>query len=244
MSDRFYVPENLDRTELELPADEAHHALHVLRKREGDRITLFNGRGCSAEARIVSTGRKSVRVAIETTSKRAELPRWTVTLGVAFPKGERTRWLVEKVTEIGVARLIPLKTERSVVEPGPQRIEKLRQSVVAACKQCGRDRLMEIEGPHEWTEWLGRHRPPAVHVVCDASGERFVDYLRDMSARADNPSGGEIVLSIGPEGGFSSHELAAAQSAGAELAALGESILRVETAAIVAAGTLIHCLPG
>ncbi|REJ72756.1 MAG: hypothetical protein DWQ29_20330, partial [Planctomycetota bacterium] len=76
VSDRFYVPENLDRTELELPADEAHHALHVLRKREGDRITLFNGRGCSAEARIVSTGRKSVRVAIETTSKRAELPRW------------------------------------------------------------------------------------------------------------------------------------------------------------------------
>lgn len=242
MLDRFYVPEGIDQSETELPAEEAHHALHVLRKGPGDQLSLFDGRGRVATGRIAKAGRKSVRVAIEELSAPEPPPAREIVLAVALPKGERTRWLVEKATEIGVSRLIPLRTERSVVDPRPSRLARLRQTVIAACKQSGRNRLMEIEDPIAFPEWLNENSTSAAQLVCDRSGLPINSRVPRISSFDHSRAPQEVHVSIGPEGGFSPYELQAARSLGATVVRLGDAILRVETAAIVAAGYVMHVL--
>ena len=242
MLDRFYVPEGFDQSEIELPAEEAHHALHVLRKGPGDRLALFDGRGRVAKGRIARARRKTVHVVIEDLSSPEPTPARQIVLAVAFPKGERTRWLVEKATEIGVSRLIPLTTERSVVDPRPSRIARLRQTVIAACKQSGRNRLMEIDGPLTLSEWLEGSVTSVTRLACDSGGLPISTCLPEISAFNHRSAPQEVQISIGPEGGFSPSELAAMRSAGVTIVSLGGTILRIETAAIVAAGFVIRTL--
>ena len=149
-----------------------------------------------------------------------ELPRH-ITVGVALPKGDRQRYLVEKLTELGVRRLVPLRTERSVVHPDSSRENKLRRSVIEASKQCGRNRLMEIAPLTELDAFLATAPSTATRWLADSQG---------LPASGSAELGNQVFLAVGPEGGFSSQEQFMARDRGWQPVSLGSRILRIETA--------------
>ena len=117
MSERYFVEPPVACQRIVLAGAEAHHLLHVMRSRPGEEVILFDGSGCQYHAIIARLGRNEVEMAI---TAREEIDREAliaVTLGVALPKGDRQKWLVEKVVELGVARLVPLQTQRGVAQP-------------------------------------------------------------------------------------------------------------------------------
>lgn len=227
MPDWFYAPVSLDGPSVELSGDEAHHMARVLRMKPGEGAVLFDGRGTEAVAEIETVGPHSVGLRIVETRTSPE-PQPPVILATAVPKGDRFRWLVEKATELGVSELIPIETARSVVEPGTGKLDKMRQTVLAACKQSRRSRAMDLARMASFAECCGR-LSDSFALVAHPTGES----LRAISLEA-NP-GRPIVLMVGPEGGFTDEELTAAVSAGARPVSLGSGILRIETAAVAMA---------
>ncbi len=157
-----------------------------------------------------------------------ELP-WPLTLGVALPKGERQRWLLEKAVEIGVTRLVPLLTERGVADPTPSALERLRRGVVEATKQCGRNRLLEIGEPMKLAEYSRHAAADSLRLLAHPDGAPLVGSPA-ATARA------AVSLAIGPEGGFTMAEVDLARNAGWRAISLGPRVLRVETAAVLMAG--------
>ncbi len=222
---------------------EGHHLLHVLRVRAGDDVVLFDGRGGEFHGRVAGVSRREVEVEVgERLSVEREAPH-EITLAAPLPKGDRTRWLVEKAVELGVTRLVPLATART--EGAGKGGEKLDRYVIEASKQCGRNRLMEITPMHSWQEWLALTPPPSQGGAGGGSAEpashRIVahpsgDPLDRLERRPSAPS----FLAVGPEGGFTDEEIVAARAAGWQVVGLGPRILRIETAAValVVAATL------
>ena len=153
-------------------------------------------------------------------------------VGVSLPKGDRQKWLVEKLTELGVTTLVPLVTERGVAQPTASALDRLRRSVIEAAKQCGRNRLMKIAEPQAWTEYLSQH--PSGN-----QSRRLVAHFGGLPLSSiDFTQAIETHLAIGPEGGFTDDEIAAATAAGWQIVDLGPRILRVETAAIALAAVV------
>jgi len=240
MSRRYFIeqpppPPDQPDAKVVLGGTEAHHLLHVMRARVGDRVVLFDGSGREFAAVIEQLGRSDIRLRIECCEAvDRELDR-DVTLAVALPKGERQRWLVEKATELGAARLIPLECERGVAQPTAKALERLRRAVVEASKQCGRNRLMEVAEPVQFATLLGRHDGTTRRLIAQprpaaTGGGKAAGGTGSASPFAPGP--GEVVAAVGPEGGFSPEEVAAAREAGFEPVDLGPRILRVETAAV------------
>jgi 16S rRNA (uracil1498-N3)-methyltransferase len=229
MSERFFVSSPISGGRATLFGTEAHHLSHVLRARPGEKVTLFDGSGDEFSARIESIGRSAVELEILERQSVSREARVRLTLAVALPKGERQRWLVEKAVELGVAKIIPLTTKRGVAQPTASAIERLSRSVIEASKQCGRNRLMEIGAPREWTEL----------AVADAEATRLLAHPGGIPLHeAVAPIAGldqRIVAAIGPEGGFTDEEVNQGVTAGWRLVDLGPRILRVETAAIAIA---------
>lgn len=239
MTNRFYTPQLADKQAVRLTGREAHHLIHVLRLKAGQDVVLFDGRGLEADGEIVSLARSTVEVRVAATRRPPAEKRQTLTLATAVPKGERFRWLVEKATELGVDRLIPLKTARSVVVPKAGKLDKMKQTVIAAGKQSGRNRLMEIDAVTGWDEFLENEANVATILIADQSGEP-IDRCA-VQQHSDRP----MVTAIGPEGGFTETELQDAASAGAQLVLLAPHVLRTETAAIALAAYLaLHRLSG
>jgi 16S rRNA (uracil1498-N3)-methyltransferase len=240
MSERFYstTPIIADRATLEGP--EAHHMLHVMRAAIRDQVTLFDNSGAEFPAVIENLARATVGLRIvERLEIDRELP-FPLTLGVALPKGDRQKWLVEKLTELGVTTLVPLETARGVAQPTDSARERLERFVIEAAKQCGRNRLMRIAKPQAWDHWLSQVQAPI------AGGPRPPEERRLLA----HPSGGHLsnldltdslptYLAIGPEGGLTDAEVAAAQSAGWQSVTLGPRILRVETAAVALVSAVV-----
>lgn len=235
MARRCYCETPITGPSAILDGGEAHHLLHVLRAAVGMEVVLFDGSNCEFDATVMACKRSSVELAIvERREADRELPRPLV-LGVALPKGDRQRWIVEKSVELGVTRLVPLITERSEKQGG----DKLGRYVIEASKQCGRNRLMEIAEPLRWSDWLAAEAPAAGSIDASETPRRWVAH----------PTGGRptaavlaeqrpTLLAIGPEGGLSDAEVEAAVAAGWEVVGLGPRILRIETAAL----GLVACL--
>jgi len=235
MSRRFYTCQSLDVTTLTLAGEEAHHLLHVLRLKPDDEITLFDGRGGEAWARITAISKKVAE--LEIVSRRVSPPNLhPLTLTTAVPKGDRFAWLVEKATELGVDRLIPLQTQRSIVDPREGKLDKMRQTVVAACKQSGRNFLMEITPVCTFAEFLERELPAGRLLLADPTGDICTPEL----LRTAQP----LLLAIGPEGGWSPDELELARQRGAQVVRLGDTVLRMETAAVAMAAIVRWCRSG
>jgi len=165
--------------------------------------------------------------AVETTP--SALPR--IVLATAVPKGERMDWLVEKATELGVSRLIPLKTTRSTVDPRDSKLDRLRGQVIAACKQSRRNELMEIAPVVHWSEFVASLREAAPFFVAHPGGQTLSQTVSQVMPAAT----AEVIVAIGPEGGWTDEEVALAESRGAQRISLGPQILRIETAALAAA---------
>ncbi len=229
MSERFYCPDAAtcagDR--LTLGGDEARHLGRVLRAGVGEEVEVFDGLGFATRAEVVEIGKDRVELRpVGQPLPDREAPVH-LTLATAVPKGDRFDWLVEKATELGVARLVPLRTERSVVDPRGAKLERLRHVVVEASKQCGRNRLMAIESPTSWGELLGRVGRNTVRLVAHPGGLPFAGWPQP-------PRGGSAVVAVGPEGGFTDAEIEAARAAGWGKLGLGATLLRVETAGLTA----------
>jgi 16S rRNA (uracil1498-N3)-methyltransferase len=228
MSDRFFSSVPITTEQVTLDGPEAHHLLHVMRAAPGATLTIFDDSGAEFEAIVDAVRRTEATLRIvERREIDRELPQ-RLTIGVALPKGDRQKWLVEKLTELGVTELVPLITQRGVAQPTASATERLGRSVIEAAKQCGRNRLMKIAEPLEWSTWLqSAHSCSALLLVAHPGGKLLAEL--QLSAAA------EIRLAIGPEGGFSDDEIAEATLASWKLISLGPRILRVETAAIALA---------
>ncbi len=230
MSRRFYLPSELNVAAVELAGAEAHHLLHVLRCQVGEAVCLFDGKGTEATARIAATSKRTVELEIVAVRSSKGPEGMQLVLATAVPKGDRFRWLVEKSTELGVHRLIPLQTSRHVVDPGSGKLAKMRQTVIAACKQCGRNRLMQIDETTTWSTFLEKECHDQPVFVAHPGGQPIQDAARSVGA-----AGTSISLAIGPEGGFTDAEIDEAIQRGATPVSLGPRILRIETAALAMA---------
>jgi len=156
MTQRYFCSQPVRGSEATLSGPEAHHLAHVMRGKPGERVVLFDGSGAEFAAEVRTIGRRQVRLAV---LGRREVDRELpvgIVLGVAMPKGDRQRWLVEKAVELGVCRLVPLLSARAVARPTAGALQRWRRAVVEASKQCGRNRLMEIAEPVSWQEFVGQ----------------------------------------------------------------------------------------
>lgn len=233
MSQRFFIDRPIASTHVQLVGDEAHHIARVMRLRSGDAVVLFDDSGAEYAAQIEAVDKRQVTLAIvERREVDRELP-FELSIACALPKGDRQKWLVEKLVELGVIRLIPLKTERGVAQPVDNAIERLARGVIEASKQCRRNRLMRIEPACSWDE-LARSGGDGPRLIAHPGGAPLTSLIERT------PS--SVLVAIGPEGGFTDEELRVALLAGWQSVGLGPRILRVETAALAvsAAIGLLH----
>ena len=234
--DRSFWDSPTTRGVATLTGHEAHHLIHVMRGRLGTRVVLFDGSGCEFQAVVEGVGHGEVQLSIvDRQEVDRELPVH-LTLAVALPKGDRQRWLVEKAVELGVERLVPLGTLRSVAQPVVQALARLQRNVIEASKQCGRNRLMQIAQPQNWPDLVATTGHIPTRILAHPESQTGATEARGSAqplpaARPADP----VLLAVGPEGGFSTEEVALAVAAGWRAVDLGPRILRVETAALVLA---------
>ena len=225
MSERFFVEQAITGASAALAGTEAQHLTKVMRAAPGDEVTLFDGSGAEFLARIERIGKAAVELSILNRREISRELQREVTLAVALPKGERQKWLVEKLTELGICRLVPLVTERGVAQPVDAALAKLSRAVIEASKQCGRNRLMEIAPPQSAAEYFSSPSE-SLRLLAEPSGES----LPQLAANVNR-----LQCAIGPEGGFTPAEIAAAVQNQWRPVSLGRNILRIETAAIAVA---------
>lgn len=220
-----------------LDGPEAHHLIHVMRAKPGMEIVLFDGSGVEYVARVESVGRTAVSLAVVSREEVNREPAANLTLGVALPKGDRQKWLIEKAVELGIRTIVPLETARSVAVPTSKALTRLSRAVIEASKQCGRNRLMEIAAPHTWTDFVNQSR----EVPCRLLAHPASAVSTSKPARWSPPSlSAEVHLAVGPEGGFTEEEVALATEAKWQPVDLGPRILRIETAAILLTALVVQ----
>jgi 16S rRNA (uracil1498-N3)-methyltransferase len=232
---RFYTDAGLRAGGMaQLPEDAAHHAVHVLRLREGVEVTLFNGRGGEYAGRIAAIER--LRVTVDVLAHRAlerESPL-AVTLAQGVSSSEKMDFTVQKATELGVAVLQPVIAARSVGrivgERAAQKRAHWQRVAIAACEQCGRNRVPEVLSPVPLAEYCRTASPGPALLLCPEAQLS----LRDAAARLK----GTVALAAGPEAGFSAAEEAMLSEAGFVPVRLGPRVLRTETAALAALAAL------
>lgn len=215
----------------------AAHAVRVLRLRAGDAVTLFNGDGSEYAARLVTAGPREPRAAVESATAPARESPLRITLLQAIARGEKMDWVIQKATELGVARIVPVTSERSEVKLDPtragKRLEHWRAVMIAACEQCGRNTLPRFDPPMTMAAWLDANpaSPAALRWMLHPEGGTR---LRDLQ----RPTPSSLVLAVGPEGGFGETDLAILTGHDFRGLALGPRILRTETAGVAAIAAL------
>jgi 16S rRNA (uracil1498-N3)-methyltransferase len=217
------------RVQLELTGTAANHIVRVLRLRVGEALILFDNAGGEYAALVDAFTREAVRVTIgDYLDVNRESPLH-VTLAQGVSRGERMDVVVQKATELGVKRIVPVLAERTVVRlndaQAANRLRHWRAIAAAACEQCGRNRLPEITAPMTLQDFLVSDYPAGLRLMLNPTG--------GMKAH-DLPASAAATLLIGPEGGLSDAEQAAALAAQFRGLVLGPRILRTETAALAA----------
>jgi 16S rRNA (uracil1498-N3)-methyltransferase len=229
---RFYLPpENCKGDELFLAGREAHHALHVVRVRRGQSITVLDGIGHELLCDVQQSDRDKIRLCVRERKAAAPLP-CRVTLLQAIPKGKLFEAIVQKATELGAARIVPLLAERVVVHlnknEAVRKAAKWQSVAVEAIKQCGATWLPHVEIPMTPQEFVARKEHFELALV--GSLQQDAKHPREYLGMSSQPKSAAIW--IGPEGDFTSAEMQAIQGAGAHPITLGPLVLRTETAAV------------
>ena len=220
---RLFVRQALaEGARVDLDGNQAHYLGNVMRLGEGDALLVFDGRSGEWLAKIAEAGKKRMALEVERRTRAPEtLP--DVWLAFAPVKRQQTDWLVEKATELGAAKLVPVITQRTV--PERVRIERLEAIAIEAAEQCGRTRLPEIAQPVPLKALLAGEAGRSLYFADEGGGE--------PAAGAFRP--GPALILTGPEGGFTDEERALVRAApGAVAVSLGPRILRAETAALAA----------
>ena len=243
MTNRFFVDRSVSRWDsgvVLLAGDEAHHFSKVMRGKAGDTLVLFDGTGMYAHGIAESLQKGYVRVRItDTFSDEVESPL-RLTVASALPKGDRQRFLIEKLTELGVARFVPVSMERSVARANESTIQRLRRYVIEAAKQCERNVLMEIteEVPiHKLNDLFAMETSTKFLLHPVALGN--VGQTTPQKILAAPPLPEKITILAGPEGSFTDQEVEEMLRVGFQPLDLGKRILRSETASIAAAALLL-----
>lgn len=216
------------RDEWRLPAPVAHQVGRVLRLRPGDHVVLLAEDGCERLAELCRVQRGDAWVRLVAQRPCRPEPRREVVLALALIAREPLEWAIQKATELGVAHIRLLRTERTLApSPDPSRLQRWRSIAREAAEQCGRGRVPTIAAPVALAEfWMS---PGAGAVVVLGEHEQELELHRALPS----PFSG-VTLVVGPEGGFTRDEIAAARAAGASIASLGPRQLRAETAAVAA----------
>jgi len=214
---------------VELPSDTASHLAKVLRARGGDELILFNGDGREFAGAIDTVRGSRVTACVGDGRQIDRESPFAVTLVQCVPRGDRMDFIVQKATELGVAGIVPVLSQRSVVRLDARQSESKaahwRAVAVSACEQCGRNRLPDIAAPRQLIHYLAEST---------AAGPRLVLEPELDSKDAAINLGTATEIAIGPEGGFAPDELEAFRLAGFSRVSLGPRVLRTETAAIAA----------
>lgn len=235
---RFYIPSQTWNLEnLILTGDEAHHCRDVMRCKEGDRVVVFNGEGTESEAQITSIDKQQVALK-SLMVNQTNRPPAMLTLGQAIPKGKNMDLIIQKATELGAGRIVPLMSERTVVQLDAAEIgkkqEKWQRVAIEACKQCGQNWLPEVAPPMTVEKFVNS-AGDAFRLVAaiDESSRTLKGILMEWGETNGSPPA-EATLMIGPEGDFTPAEISQALGQGFAPLSLGPIILRSETAAIYA----------
>src|ERR1700722_2503475 len=213
-----------------------NHITRVLRLRSGDALTVFDGSGGEFGARIEEFRKDAVVVAGEEHRPLDRESPLTLTLAQGISRGERMDWIIQKATELGASKIVPLFTKRSMVRlderQAERKIQHWRAIAVAACEQCGRNKVPELVTPIDFFDVLPADSSGATRLLLSPTGDLRIEDLQD-TAKA-------ITVLIGPEGGLDDVEQEAALAAGFKAVRLGPRVLRTETAAIAALTIIQH----
>ena len=234
MAPRFFVPLDLAPATvgktLDLPDGVVHHATRVLRLSVGDALALFNGAGGEYAVTITRIDKRGVTVRIDRYDPVERESSLAITLAQAIASSDAMDRAVRKATELGVLAIQPLVTGRSAALPSGERsikrVAHWRQVAIAACEQCGRNRVPDIPEPRSFADWLAEWRGSGIMLVPDARASL-------ASLAAPSPP---LALLIGPEGDWLPHEAAAASQARFATVRLGPRVMRVDTAVAVGLG--------
>ncbi len=222
---RSYLPPSAWTETPFLEGDEAKHLAQVLRIQPDQWITVFDGLGNRAEAKVLSVSKQRIDLMLDLAeSKETPLPE--ITLAQAIPKGKNMDWIVQKAVELGVTRIQPLVTRHTIASPGESKADKWRRTALEACKQCGQDTIPVIEDPLTFAEWIAKPQETELQLVASLA-EDPKNFRETLAVHPDLES---ITILIGPEGDFSPEETETALTAGFIPVTLGELVLRVETA--------------
>lgn len=234
---RLHVP-RLSTGEIELEPPQAKHAREVLRLEHGETVEVFDDSGASAAGVLVFEGARGARVRVDHVTPPPATHAWTVVSAV--PKGERADWMVEKLSELGTEAFIPLIAARSVVLPeGKNKLERWARIATESAKQSRRHGVMRIGVPTKLNEAL-EAMPDGTLGICLSTAPGAPPLIEAMQGL--DPEG-DLMLFVGPEGGWTDKELTEFDRAGALSARLTSTVLRVETAAVAAsavAGVLLN----
>ncbi|UFH49685.1 16S rRNA (uracil(1498)-N(3))-methyltransferase [Pseudomonas sp. KNUC1026] len=224
---RFYTDLPLSLGDHPLPEAQAHYIARVLRLAEGDALQLFDGSGQEYRGTLLEVGKKHVTVRLIEQLAGQPDSGLHVHLGQGLSRGERMDWAIQKATELGVAEITPIFSERCEVrlkdERADKRLAHWRQVAISACEQCGRSSVPVIHPPLLLEQWLGQTEAD-LKLVLHPVAEPL----------ASHPRPGRLAFLIGPEGGLTEQEVVQAQAQGFHPARLGPRVLRTETAPVVA----------
>lgn len=224
---RFYIAAPLSLGQHALPEEQAHYIGRVLRHSAGDAVQLFDGSGQEYLGQLIEVGKKSVRVELtEQLPGQPDSPL-RVHLGQGLSRGERMDWAIQKATELGVAEITPIVSERCEVrlkdERADKRLAHWQQVAISACEQCGRSTVPLIHPPLLLADWLAQVEAD-LKLVLHPVAEPLASHAKPTS----------LAFLIGPEGGLNDNEVSQAVAAHFQAARLGPRVLRTETAAAVA----------
>ncbi|KRW69618.1 16S rRNA methyltransferase [Pseudomonas sp. TTU2014-105ASC] len=223
---RFFIDAPLSLGRHSLPEASAHYISRVLRLSPGSAVQLFDGSGAEFRGELAEVGKKTVTVELqECLAGMLESPL-RIHLGQGLSRGERMDWAIQKATELGVAQITPIVSERCEVRLNDERVDKRlahwRQIAISACEQCGRSVLPLIHAPVSLRDWLTLEAD--LKLVLHPVAEPLVSHAKPQT----------LAFLIGPEGGLSESEVAQAADQGFQPARLGPRVLRTETAPVVA----------
>lgn len=238
---RFHV-DDVSTDRVAITGEEADHARRVLRLAPGDTVELLDGRGGVASGEVTEAGR-SFTIAI---GERWRVPRLKprVDLAAAIPKGDRAATLIEKASELSADRVIPLITERSVVEPGKGKRKRFERIAAESAKQCGRAWTMAVDAPVKLSRLLTAADYDVKRIADLPRATGSMQELQAEAARSDtvarpyHSQAESVLVLIGPEGGWTEAERAQAREAGFATWRLGPAVMRIETAALAALAIL------
>ena len=232
MSERFYVNLPLTIGPFMLDGSEAHHLASVCRLRPGNEACLFNGDGHEYPARITHVARREITLEVLGIEQPQRELAFALEVAAPLPKGDRSQFLIEKLTELGVTNFVPLNCARSNSHPRDSKRDKLERYVIEASKQCGRNVLMRIDEMIDWEAYCERGNLEETRLL--AHPYQAVE-LPTIAKRTQATR-----IAVGPEGGFADEEVALAIQHGWQAVSLGPRILRVETAAVFFAAYVVQ----